>query len=123
MLELEFYNTIDESIVPILLVITGIYISILVEDRYPEPVVCVKIRLVSAVHLLLNDQSFQRPVFDLHGVIIIIDVMLVIDMCHVRGKGDKVVETDLTVILGCFLLLNMISHILIVEIELVLIAV
>ena len=78
-LELEIDNAFDEGIVTVCLVVIGIDGTVFIQDRNAEPVVRVEILFIFALDLLLDDQALQRPVLDLHGVGIIIDIMAVIN--------------------------------------------
>ena len=77
-------------------------------------VVSVFIISIITVDLLFNNQTFERPVFDLHGIRVIVDVMAIIHQFHVRCQSDQIIKTDLSVPIELFDLLNMVN---LIEIE------
>ena len=110
-LEHEIGYAILELVVAVLLVVVCVDTAVFVEDVDLEIVVSVEVLIFLALDLLLDDQAFERPVLDLHGIGKIVDISTIINLCHVVGQPDEVVKADLSVILRFFYLLNMIYFI------------
>ena len=47
-------------------------------------IIRLQIRFFRTLDILLNDQAFKRPVLDLHRIRIVINEMIIIDLCHIR---------------------------------------
>ena len=110
-LEPEFRNTVYKLVIAALLIKVSVDGPVIVQDRDSEVIVGFIICRITALHLLLNDQPFERPVLDLHGVRIIVDVVAVVDLLHVIGQCDQIVETYCSVVLRCLHFLHMVDFV------------
>ena len=112
--QLEFNDAVYELVVSVFLVVPCIDGAVVIQDRHSERIVLVLIRRNVTLDLLFNNQTFERPVFDLHGIRVIVDVMAIIHLFHVRCQSDQIIKTDLSVPIELFDLLNMVN---LIEIE------
>ena len=109
--DLELYNTILELVVSVFLIVTCIYTAIFVQNRHSECIVSVLIRSIITLDLFFNDKTFERPVLDLHGIRVIVNIMVIIYLCHIIGQCDQIVEANFPVVLRCFQFLYMVNFV------------
>ena len=56
-----------------------INVAVVLQDRQSEHIVSVLIVRIITVDLLFNDETFERPVFDLHDIRVIVNVIDITD--------------------------------------------
>ena len=118
--QLELRYTVFKLIVAVLLIVVGVDRSIFIQNRDPEAVITLIVVFVITLYLLLNHKAFQRPVFDLHRVGVVIDILTIIHQSHIVCQCDEIVKTDCSVILQCVYLLDMIAF---TEVEVILVGI
>ena len=117
-LELEFRNAVFKLVIAALLIKVSIDGAVIVQYRDPEAIVGFMVCRITALHLFLNDQTFERPVLDLHGVREIVNIGPVINLLHIIGQCDQIVEAYFPVVLRCLYFLHMVYFIKIESIHL-----
>ena len=83
-LQNELEHAVFKLIIAVLLVIRSINSSAVIKNRDFKMIIRLQIRFFRTLDILLNDQAFKRPVLDLHRIRIVINEMIIIDLCHIR---------------------------------------
>ena len=110
-LELESSNAVFKLVIAALLIKVSIDGPVIVQYRNSEGIVSLEVCRIATLYLFLNDQPFERPVLNLHGVRIIVDVVTVVDLRHIIGQCDQIVETYCSVVLRCLHFLHMVDFV------------
>ena len=92
-LKLELYHTSFKLVIPVFLVVCGIDFAIFIKNRYSESIISVMIGSFITFYFFLHYKTLERPVLDLHRVIIVVDEMTIVDPRHISCHGDQIIKS------------------------------